>query len=285
MTTARPEAAPRLRIVHLFPDLLNVYGDAGNVRTVVVRAERRGIAVDLMSVRAGDRKIPSADLFLIGGGEDREQMAVAEELRRLAAEIRAQISDGAAVLAVCAGYQMLGRSYLTGEGVSIPGVAILPVETVAGRERLVGPVVGTLCGWPTSPRHTVIGFENHSGRTVIDPGSEPLAIVEIGYGNNGEDGSEGMVAPPGAGGVGGLRIGTYLHGPLLPRNPHVADALIAAALARGGSQPDLEPLDDAEEWRAHERYLRRTRETRRRRDRLPSRLRRLVDPARGLIGF
>ena len=137
----------------------------------------------------------------------------------------------------------------------------------------------------TWARPTVVGFENHSGRTTLAPGARELATVEIGAGNNGIDGTEGIVALPGVDGLAGLRVGTYLHGPLLPRNPHLADALIAAGIARGGAQASLTPIDDLEEWRAHDRFVDRLRAARRRRERLPAGLRRVVDPVRGLIGF
>jgi len=279
----------RLRIVHLFPDLLNVYGDRGNVRAVVVRAELRGIVVETATVKAGARQIPPADLFLIGGGQDREQVAVARELVRLGPAIRTQITDGASLLAVCGGYQNLGSSYRTGAGQVIQGPGILDVRTVAGSLRLIGPVVAHLARLPTANggngHETLVGFENHSGRTYLGTSARPLARVEIGRGNNGEDGGEGILARPGEGGMGGLRIGTYLHGPLLPSNPHLADALIAAALGRGRAPVELAPLDDADEWRAHDRLVTRSREHRRRNERLPAWLRRVLDPVRSLVGF
>ncbi|HET9615209.1 MAG TPA: hypothetical protein VFP22_10375 [Candidatus Limnocylindrales bacterium] len=287
MTDPPTTTGRRLRLVHLFPDLLGVYGDAGNVRSIVVRAEARGIEVDVISVCAGERALPAADLFLIGGGQDREQVVVAAELTRLGAELRRQIEDGAALLAICAGYQMLGRAYRTADGTSIEGAGILALETVASPDRLVGPVVASLNGWPAaeSTDRTVVGFENHSGRTTIDPGAQPLATVEIGGGNNGLDGTEGIVAPPGTDGMAGLRVGTYLHGPLLPRNPHLADALVAAALARGEPTAPLAAIDDTTEWRAHRRYAERLRNARARHERVPARLRKILDPARNLIGF
>lgn len=276
-----------LRIVHLFPDLLNVYGDAGNVRTLVVRAERRGIRVEVSEVRAGSRDIPAADILLIGGGQDREQRAVARELEAHASAIRDQIADGAGLLAVCGGFQNLGWSYLTGAGETIAGPGILDIRTEAGTVRMVGPVLAAMRGGPPTwgGRDEVIGFENHAGRTWLGPAAQPLAIVEIGHGNNGEDGTEGILALPGEGGAAGLRIGTYLHGPLLPRNPHVADALIATGLARGAAPVELAALDDAEEWHAHDGYAARSRRRRRNEERLPKSIRRFVAPIRSLIGF
>jgi CobQ-like glutamine amidotransferase family enzyme len=277
----------RLRVVHLFPDLLNVYGDAGNVRAIVVRAERRGIEVELRAVTAGALAIPAADILLIGGGQDREQLTVARELDRLGSAIRERIAEGSALLAVCGGFQNLGWSYRTATGTTIEGPGILDVRTEAGTGRLVGPVVAGLSELPAAmrTRTTLVGFENHAGRTRLGPTARPLATVEIGHGNNGQDASEGILALPGDGGLLGLRIGTYLHGPLLPRNPHVADALIASGLARGRPTVELVPLDDADEWRAHDRFVARTRARRHRDERLPPWLRRILDPARSLIGF
>lgn len=276
-----------LRVTHLFPELLSVYGDTGNLRTITVRAGRRGIEVMLSLVGAGSGSIPATDLFLIGGGQDREQITVGRELERVGGAIRSQIEDGAALLAICGGYQMLGSSYRTLDGATIEGAGIFPIETVAATRRMVGPVVADLDAWPeiAQARPTVVGFENHAGRTTLAAGARALATVEIGAGNNGIDRTEGILALPGADGLAGLRVGTYLHGPLLPRNPHLADALIAAGIARGGAPATLTAIDDLEEWRAHDRFVDRLRAARRRRERLPTRLRRVVDPVRGLIGF
>jgi lipid II isoglutaminyl synthase (glutamine-hydrolysing) len=281
-------SARRLRIVQLFPDLLSVYGDSGNVRLLVSRAERRGIAVSVGRVLADSPRVPEADLFLIGGGQDRDQFAVEAALGRLGDHIARYLVDGAALLAVCGGYQCLGRSYRSASGRTVHGLGLFPARTEAGDGRLVGPVVAALAAPMADAampgRATVVGFENHSGRTELDPGASAFATVEIGYGNNGRDGTEGVVVAPDSTGIRGLRVGTYLHGPLLPRNPHVADALLRAGLARAGQPTDLLPLDDTDDWRAHDRFIERCR----RRpwiDRLPERVRRVVEPARNLIGF
>jgi CobQ-like glutamine amidotransferase family enzyme len=280
-----PSGARRLRIVHLFPDLLSVYGDSGNLRALVVRAERRSIDVTVDRVLADATALPEADLFVVGGGQDRDQLAVERALRRLGEGIRRQVADGAGVLAVCGGYQSLGISYLTGAGRTIHGPGVFQVVTRAGSGRLVGPVVARLVDPTLAAEHeTVVGFENHSGRTELCPGTAPLATVEIGHGNNDEDGTEGTLALPGEQGLHGLRIGTYLHGPFLPRNPHLADALLRSALDRTGQPTALDRLDDTDEWRAHDRFVARCRE-RRWPDRLPAVVRRVVEPARSLIGF
>lgn len=280
-----PSPARCLRIVHLFPDLLSVYGDTGNIRTLVVRSEARGIAVELTAVLAESSELPSGDLFVIGGGQDRDQVAVARSLQRLGDALVREVGDGAAVLAVCGGYQSLGVEYRMPGERTVRGPGVVDVRTVGGPRRLVGPVVarledpifGNVAG-------TVVGFENHSGRTSIGPESRPLARIEVGHGNNDEDGTEGVLETPGSRGLEGLRIGTYLHGPLLPRNPHVCDLLIAAGLGRTGQPTDLRPLDDRDEWAAHDRYVERCRK-RPWTDRLPVGVRRIVEPARGLVGF
>ena len=286
MTSGDPAPDRCLRIVHVFPDLLNTYGDSGNINTLVVRAERRGIRVTVARVLADSRRVPVGDVFVIGGGQDRDQVRVEAALGRLGNALEAQVSDGATVLAVCGGYQSLGRRYRFADGRTVHGPGIFPVETIAASDRLVGPVVARLAPGvaarigegSTPPRTTVVGFENHSGRSELDFGAGPFAIVEVGRGNNGADGTEGSFASPTDAATGGLLIGTYLHGPLLPRNPHVADALIRAGLARTGQPFDLAPLDDDDEWRAHDRFLAHSRHTWL--DRLPASLLRIVDPAR-----
>jgi lipid II isoglutaminyl synthase (glutamine-hydrolysing) len=282
------EPQRHLTIVQLFPDLLSIYGDSGNLRALVVRAERRGIPVSVDRVVAESNKIPEGDIFLIGGGQDRDQFAVEDALRQLGDGITRRIVDGAALLAVCGGYQNLGRSYRSADGRTVHGPGLFPARTHSGDGRLVGPVVArlgdTLIDARIGGRTTVVGFENHSGRTELDRGARPFARIEIGSGNNGRDGTEGLVLMPDPGSLRGLRIGTYLHGPLLPRNPHVADALLRAGLARTGQPLSLEALDDTEEWRAHDRFVERSRH-RSLLDRLPKPVRRFVAPGRNLIGF
>jgi CobQ-like glutamine amidotransferase family enzyme len=274
-----------VRIVHLFPDLLSVYGDAGNVRALVVRAEARQITVTRATVLADDDVLPSGDLFVIGGGQDRDQMRVAGRLRRLGAALEREVGDGAALLAICGGYQSLGTSYRSVDGSVMAGPGLLDVATVGAPGRLVGPVVARLEDPALrSVRDTIVGFENHSGRTELGDESAPLARIEVGHGNNDHDGTEGVLEATGVRGLAGLRIGTYLHGPFLPRNPHIADALLRAALARTGQPVELAAIDDAAEWRAHDAHLARCR----RRPvtaRLPSRVRRLIEPLQGLVGF
>ena len=278
MTPGQPATARCLRIVHVFPDLLSTYGDSGNINTLVVRAERRSIRVTVARVLADSRRVPVGDVFVIGGGQDRDQLRVEAALGRLGNALEEQVVNGAALLAVCGGYQNLGRRYRFADGRTVHGPGIFPVETTAAADRLVGPVVARLTpvvarqiGGGSMPlRTTVVGFENHSGRSYLDAAAAAFTIVEIGCGNNGEDRTEGSFTASLDAPVGGLLIGTYLHGPLLPRNPHVADALIRAGLARTGQPLDLAPLDDSDEWRAHDRFLAHSR--RRWIDRLPASL-------------
>jgi CobQ-like glutamine amidotransferase family enzyme len=287
----------RLRIVHLFPDLLNVYGDGGNVQTLVARGRARGVSVDVDAVRYGDRRIPAADLYLIGGGQDREQITVGSELERFGAELTARV-DEAALLAVCGGYQNLGRTIRTPNG-EIRGPGVMPIATDARPRgpRLVGPILvsspapiaaigeaSARAAGCAGAELTIVGFENHGGRTFLDTGVEALGLVEIGHGNNGSDRTEGVAACLGPDGL-PRRVGTYLHGPLLPRNPHLADALLMVALSHDGPAPELRPLDDRLEWLAHARFVARLRTSAAADRRLPGWAHRVVDPVRGLIGF
>ena len=231
-----------VRVGHLYPDYLNIYADRGNIAVLAERARARGHALEVTAVGLGDRPPAGAvDLFYIGGGQDREQALVAADLAAKAGELRAAIDGGAAFLAVCGGYQLLGRSYRDTSGDELPGVGLLPLETVAGTSRMIGDVLLD-CAWAGE---TLAGFENHAGRTILDPGAEPLGRVVHGFGNDGVSGLEGCRL--------GRVYGTYLHGPLLPRNPWLADRLIAEALAHrtGGEPSRLAPLPDELEAQAH----------------------------------
>jgi CobQ-like glutamine amidotransferase family enzyme len=184
------------------------------------------------------------DLFYIGGGQDREQELIVPALAALGDGIRAAVEGGAALLAVCGGYQLLGRFYRDQSGEELPGVGLFPLHTLAGERRMIGDVL-LGCELEPGERRTLAGFENHAGRTYLDEGTEPLGRVLAGFGNDGESGFEGCRL--------GRALGTYLHGPLLPRNPWLADWLLAQALAhRTGEAPAFEPLDDVLEAEAHE---------------------------------
>jgi CobQ-like glutamine amidotransferase family enzyme len=235
-----------IRVGHLYPGYLNIYADRGNIAVLARRAAWRGHELDATPLDLGDPIVPGEhDLYYVGGGQDREQLLVAGNLAGKAAPLREAVAGGAAVLAVCGGYQLLGRGYRGLHGEEMPGVGLLPLETVAGERRMIGDVL-IECELDPGVRRTVAGFENHAGRTVLDPGAEPFGRVIAGFGNDGESGFEGCRS--------GRVIGTYLHGPLLPRNPWLADWLLAQAIAHGsgGDPPELEPLPDELETRAHE---------------------------------
>ena len=233
-----------LRLLALYPDQMNIYADRGNVLFLQHRCEWRGIGFVYAAAGTGEGFDPDAhDLIYIGGGQDRDQRMVAADLVATKRDaIEAAISGGVAGLAVCGGYQLLGSSYELGDE-RIEGLGVAPLHTV--REpgpRLIGNV-SIEVDLGAGPR-VLAGFENHGGRTYIDDGGEALGRVLHGHGNNGRDGLEGIVR--------GNLIGTYLHGPLLPKNAWLADELIARALEhREGARPALEPLDDRLEDAAH----------------------------------
>jgi CobQ-like glutamine amidotransferase family enzyme len=234
-----------LRLIHLYPDLMSVYGDRGNVLALVRRAEWRGIDVEVTQLSVGDELDPAeADLIFFGGGQDREQEVVSPDfLRQKGEAVRQAVEDGAALLSVCGGYQLLGQSYTTVDGQELPGAGLFDVRSVPGPKRHIGNVLieTFLDGQP----RTLVGFENHSGRTYLGKGVQPLGRAVVGAGNNGEDHTEGAIYK-GA-------IGCYLHGSLLPKNPWLADRLLVAALTHLRGEPaELAPLDDRLENEAHQ---------------------------------
>jgi len=230
---------------HLYPDYLNIYADRGNMAVLARRAAWRGHDLEVRAVGLGDPLSPGEhDLLYVGGGQDREQALIAPDLAGRADALRAALDGGAALLAVCGGYQLLGRFYRGLAGEDLPGAGIFPLETVAGERRMIGDVL-IECELEPGERRTVAGFENHAGRTRLDEGATPLGRVVAGFGNDGESGYEGCRV--------GRAIGTYLHGPLLPRNPWLADWLLEQALAhRTGEHVRLEPLPDDLERQAHD---------------------------------
>ena len=229
---------------HLYPDYLNIYADRGNIAVLARRAAWRGVDVEVRSVSVGDAVHPGEhDLLYIGGGQDREQALVARDLVAKGPAIRDCVAAGAAVLAVCGGYQLLGRSYRGFAGGDLPGIGVFPLDTVAGHPRMIGDVL-LECELAPGGRTTLAGFENHAGRTRLDEGAVPLGRVVVGFGNDGESGHEGCVVE--------RAVGTYLHGPLLPRNPWLADWLLAQAVAhRSAEEPSFDPLEDGLEAEAH----------------------------------
>ena len=225
----------RIRVGHLYPEYLNIYADRGNIAVLAGRAAARGHELEVAPIGLGDPVPDGIQLFYVGGGQDREQELIAPDLAAKAEPLRAAADGGAAFLAVCGGYQLLGRSYRDVSGAELPGAGLLPLQTVAGEKRMIGDVL-LECDWAGE---TLAGFENHAGRTILDPGAEPLGRVVAGFGNDGASGFEGCRT--------GRIYGTYLHGPLLPRNPWLADRLLSDAL--GGVE--LEPLPDELERAAH----------------------------------
>jgi hypothetical protein len=230
-----------LRVCALYPDLLNIYADRGNLLLLERRCEWRGIGFELSGAGLGDPLDPDAhDLFYIGGGQDRDQALCARDMVQTKREaLHAAAARGAVVFAVCGGYQLLGSGYEMGAE-RLPGVELVDLETV--REdgpRLIGNVAIEL-----DDGQVLAGFENHGGRTRLGSGARPLGRVLRGHGNDGRSGHEGV-----RGGPHGTVVGTYLHGPLLPKNAHFADWLTATAL--GIAPEELAPLDDALEAAAH----------------------------------
>jgi lipid II isoglutaminyl synthase (glutamine-hydrolysing) len=250
--SAAPNGSPAIvRIVSLYPDVMDVYADGGNLIALAARCRRRGIEVERIDVSLGDALPEDADLVLIGGGQDREQTRVAPELAAHGPRLREWRDNGVAMLAVCGGYQLFGREYRTSAGVELPGAAVFDVTTVSpapGDPRHVGEVLAH-CQLPARGAlpegGELAGFENHAGRSYLGPGARPFARVERGRGNNGEDGTEGAFAAE--------AIGIYLHGPLLPRHPALADRLLVAALRHryGDDAPPLDPLADPYAEAAH----------------------------------
>ena len=234
----------KIVVGHLFPDYLNIYADRGNMAVLARRAAWRGHELEVVGIGTGDALERGAhDLYYIGGGQDREQELIAPALVAHGEALRAAVEDGATLLAVCGGYQLLGRFYRDQSGDELPGVGLFPLHTAAGQRRMIGDVL-LECELEPGERRTLAGFENHAGRTHLDEGAEPLGRVLAGFGNDGESGYEGCRV--------GRALGTYLHGPLLPRNPWLADWLLAQAIAyRTGEKPQLDPLEDGLEAQAH----------------------------------
>lgn len=239
-----------IKIASFYPELMDLYGDLGNVLTIKRRCEWRGINVEIVEVRHRQpAEIADADLLLMGGGEDSAQSVVAADLQDRAQLVRELIDGGAAALVVCGGFQLFGASYTTSSGETLPGIGVFNARTTAGSDRLIGNIVveARLRRYGAAyaqPPVELVGFENHAGRTTLGEGCAPLGRVLCGGGNDGVSGTEGAVYRN--------AIGTYLHGPLLPKNPHLADHLIVAALAhRYGVVGPLAPLEDGAERRAH----------------------------------
>lgn len=238
-----------LKICHMYPDVLNLYGDRGNILCLRQRLGWRGIEAEVTELPIGEQaSLADFDLIFIGGGQDFEQEALLADLHRgKDASLRAAIEDGVALLAICGGYQMLGNYYETAEGKRCDFIGAIDFHTVGSEPRMIGNYLFR-CG-DKSGGSTVVGFENHSGKTRLGPGVEPLGWVISGHGNNGEDGTEGVRYRN--------VFGTYSHGPLLPKNPAFCDFLLQTALERKYGSAELAPLDDAAELAAHDEMVKR----------------------------
>ncbi len=230
----------KITVGHLYPKQLNLYGDMGNIITLKKRCEWRGIDFEYTEINPGD-KIPSCDLYFIGGGQDKEQTEVAKYLYEQKDYLTEKRDNGAVFLGICGGYQLFGHYYQPFEGEKLLGISLLDAYTVAGKKRFIGNVTARTAF--LNPV-TLVGFENHSGLTYLQGDTIPLAILTVGNGNNGQDNTEGARFKN--------VFGTYLHGSLLPKNPHLADYLITLALeARYKDTIELTPLDDKLEYIAH----------------------------------
>lgn len=224
----------KLRLAHLYPKLLNIYGDGGNILALIRRCQWRGITVELDEIGVGD-KIGRHDIYFIGGGQDLQQIEVSKELLKNKDFFTEERDRMAVFLGICGGYQLMGHYYQPHNGERLEGISLLDAYTVAGNKRFIGNVTAET---DLVEPHTLVGFENHSGLTYLQGDTVPIGKVSVGNGNNGEDKTEGARFKN--------VFGTYLHGSFLPKNPHFADYMIELAL---GAKP--EPLDDEIELLAH----------------------------------
>jgi lipid II isoglutaminyl synthase (glutamine-hydrolysing) len=234
-------SARTLRVAHLYGAMLNLYGDRGNILTLKYRCQKRDIWFEVEEIGIGATFRPgTCDLLFIGGGPDREQRRVADDLVGSKAEaVREAVAGGIVTLAVCGGYQLLGHYYRDADGTELPGIGVFDMHTIHPGDQSRRCIGNILVDWQGV---SIVGFENHGGRTYLAPGTKPLARVIAGYGNNGEDGWEGARTMN--------AFGTYVHGSLLPKNPALADFLIHLALGRRYGEEPLPRLDDALERRA-----------------------------------
>lgn len=231
-----------ISIAHLYPKLLNIYGDFGNVLTIKNRCEARGIGVKVSNIEVGDEiDISKYDLYFIGGGQDKQQIEVSKELKKREDVLKEASINNVVFLSICGGYQLFGKYYQPHEGDRLEGINLLDAYTIAGHNRFIGNVTAETNF--LDPK-TLVGFENHSGLTFLEEGTEPLATILVGNGNNGQDKFEGARKHN--------VFGTYLHGSLLPKNPHFADYLIKLALDNKYKDGiELDKINDELEYKAH----------------------------------
>ena len=217
----------KLHIVHIYPNEMNTYGDRGNLLTLMKRAEWHGFEPVVHYYSAGEELPKDIDIILGGGGQDSAQEDIQHDILRRGDQLRTLVQKGVPMLMVCGTYQLFGNRFLTQDGQEIAGIGVFDIETIGGPKRLIG----------NTAVETLYGFENHSGKTILLNSQEPLGLVTRGNGNNGSDKTEGARTHN--------AIGTYLHGPLLPSNPHLADRFITIALQRKGFESQLTSLDDS----------------------------------------
>lgn len=256
-----------INVCHLYPDLMDTYGDKGNILTIIYRCQKRGIKVKVGGVSVSQNlKSNIYDLYFFGGGQDQAQTIVGDDLQKKSTALKKSIDSGSVLLSICGGYQLLQNYFQTKEGTKIKGIGLFDAYTEGSDTRFMNNLMIEInpnlkksieAAYPTSDiRHQtsyLIGFENHSGKTYLGKNLEPLGSVEIGNGNNGEDKTEGAIYKN--------AFGCYLHGSLLPKNPQFADYLISKTLERKYGPVKLEPLDDTIEWQAHESAIKRARST------------------------
>ncbi|MCL4459804.1 MAG: glutamine amidotransferase [Chloroflexi bacterium] len=243
----------QLTIGHLYPDIMNIYADRGNIIALVRRAQWRGLAIELHNLCISDTlNGQSWDILFIGGGQDREQLMICDDLQKIKGPyIREAVEAGTVLLSICGGYQLMGKYFRTSSGLTLPGIELFDVWTVAGDKRRIGDVI-VECTF-SGEKRTLVGFENHSGKTYLGSGARPLGRILFGWGNNAEDRSEGTIYKN--------AYGTYLHGSLLPKNPWFTDHLLLTALRhRYGDAVELRPLDDSLEYQAHKAVIQRIRQ-------------------------
>ena len=239
----------QLKLVHLYPLFLNIYGDIGNVKDLQKRCEWRGIELEVQQFNVGDTLEEGNDIYFMGGGQDRQQVEVSEELQKYKNFLTDEYNNDAVFLGICGGYQLMGEYYQPHDAKRLEGIGILNAYTVAGSNRFIGNVTAKT-DLPIG-KDTLVGFENHSGLTYLRGETTPMAHVVVGHGNNGVDKTEGARSRN--------AFGTYLHGSFLPKNPHFADYMIKLALKKKYNDDiELEPLDDTIEMKAHESVLYKT---------------------------
>lgn len=221
----------RVTIAHLYPREMNIYGDLGNVVCLRRRLEWRGYEVQVIPVEIGKAVDWAAvDLVFGGGGQDSGQLVMGTDLMQRGDDLRQMVADGVPMLTICGTYQLFGRAFTTIEGQELAGIDVFRATTMGGNVRMIGNIV------IDSPYGRLVGFENHSGQTILEPEQAALGKVKKGFGNNPKSRREGAVS--------GNAIGTYMHGPVLPKNPQLADHLLLAAVRRRWGVTELEPLDD-----------------------------------------